>query len=234
MLTYLPDPASEADWAINAFLGALGAEPATAPLLERLRGRLDADFVRYEAKYCAWLPDEAARHALRQGIAVLTAYHTYQSTLARPALLLILQRCFVEPLRQTIRDATAHMLDQAEDPFTAIVAVAKLRQHRVFGRAFQFENPRDDQRACYLDVLRCLWHAFFAAEGCPELTAILCAFDHNWIGAIAPERHGVRFERALTLGTGGMLCPFHFFRVSRADAASQTGGSPAPAQCEQI
>jgi L-2-amino-thiazoline-4-carboxylic acid hydrolase len=216
MPEYIPDPALEADWAISAFLDALAADPATAPLVAQLRNQLDADFARCAERYHDWLTDVAARHALRQGAAVLSAYRLLGEAVANPTLLSILQRCFVEPLREAVRSATAHGLDNAPDPFAKIVGIAKLRERSVFGSAFQFEKRRDDHSACYLDVVRCLWHRFFVAEGCPELTAIFCAFDNNWIDAIDPARHGVRFERAVTLGTGGSLCPFHFFRVRRS------------------
>jgi L-2-amino-thiazoline-4-carboxylic acid hydrolase len=213
---YIPDPASEAEWAITAFLDALAAESTTAPAIGQLRNQLAADFAQQSEQYRDWLTDEAARHALRQGAAVLSAYRLFGEIVPKPTLLRILQSCFVEPLREAVRSATAHALDNAPDPFAEIVGIAKLRERSVFGGGFQFEKRRDDDAACYLDVVRCLWHRFFVAEGCPELTAIFCAFDHNWIDAIDPARHGVSFERAVTLGTGGALCPFHFFRVRRS------------------
>jgi hypothetical protein len=214
MPAYIPDPASESEWTIAAFLEALAAHPATSPLLSQLKDSLDGQFVHYEQKYHHWLPDDGARYALRQGVAVLSAYRLYSRTLSAPTLLAVLRQCFVEPLREAVRSATARALNGARDPFAEIVAIAKLRERSVFGGGFQFEKSRDDDRACYMDVVRCLWHRFFAAEAYPELTAIFCAFDNNWIEAIDPNQHGVRFERATTLGTGGHLCPFHFFRVT--------------------
>lgn len=212
---YIPDPATEAEWVIAAFLDALAADPATSPHVPRLRAELDSWFARYEEKYLNELVDEAARHALRQSITVLMAYRHCRDTIPTQTLLATLQRCFVEPLRERVRSATAQMLDEAADPFGAIVNIAKLRERSVFGHAFRFETRRDDDHGCYMDVMRCLWHSFFVAEGCAELTAIFCAVDGNWIEAIDPARHGVHFERATTLGTGGSLCPFHFFRVKR-------------------
>jgi hypothetical protein len=118
------------------------------------------------------------------------------------------------------------MLDHAPDPYLALVGVAKARERHFFGRSFAFERPRDDDRAYYLDVARCLWHRLFVAEGAPELTPLFCAFDANWIDAIDPARHGVRFSRPTTLGHGGPLCPFHFYRVARAtsDGADMVPG----------
>jgi len=215
MRDYIPDPVSEAEWTIAAFLDALEGEAETSPLVRQLRNELDAQYVSYESKYHSWLPDEAARYALRQAVAVLSAYRLCEKVVSKPRLLAILRRCFVEPLREAVRSATARQLDASQDPFAEIVGIAKLRERSVFGGSFQFEQRRDDNQACYLDVVRCLWHSVFVAEGCPELTPIFCAFDNNWIEAIDPDKHGVRFERAVTLGTGGSLCPFHFFRLRR-------------------
>ncbi|WP_218021638.1 L-2-amino-thiazoline-4-carboxylic acid hydrolase [Nocardia acidivorans] len=39
-------------------------------------------------------------------------------------------------------------------------------------------------------------------------------FNGNWIDAIDPDTHHMRFERATTLGTGGTHCPFHFDRTT--------------------
>jgi len=100
------------------------------------------------------------------------------------------------------------------------VSVSKSRERHFFGQSFTFERPCDDDRAYFLDVARCLWQSFFVAEGAPELTPLFCEFDANWIDAIDPDRHGVRFSRPTTLGHGGPLCPFHFYRVAPATAAT--------------
>src|SRR2546423_11814917 len=93
MPNYIPDPASEAGWAIETFLDGLAEEATTSPLSSQLRNQLDGQFVRYEEKYRHWLPDEAARYALRQGVAVLTAYRLYEEAVSTPTLLAILRRC---------------------------------------------------------------------------------------------------------------------------------------------
>jgi hypothetical protein len=215
MSDYIVDPASEAEWVIEAFLDALGREEATSQLIGQLRNRLDAEYARLEEKYEHWLIDAPARYALRQSVVVLTAYRHYEETVPRSALLSILGRSFTEPLRQPVLTGTARTLDESDDPFTQLVGISKARERQAFGASFQFERRRDDAFGYYLDIVRCLWHSFFTAEGYPELTGLFCAFDNNWSEAIDPDKHGVRFERVTTLATGGSLCPFHFFRVSR-------------------
>jgi hypothetical protein len=215
MQQYVPDVAAESAWVIQAFLDALARGlPDPGPMPELL-SRLDSDCAALAARYKGWLVDEQAGHQLRQGAVVLVAYRCLRGTVPEPELLRLLRSAFTEPLRPAVRDGTAQALDQSEDPFVTLVGISKLREKHFHGDSFVLERPRDDDRAYYADVTRCLWHSFFVAEGCPELTAIFCAFDEAWIGAIEPGRHGVRFERATTLGQGGALCPFHFFRAGR-------------------
>ena len=175
--------------------------------------------------------DDQALYHLKSGAIVLAAYRVLQPAMPRDELLELLRDALVGPLRDTIRQSTAGWLDQAPDSYAALVGVAKARERDFFGRAFTFERPRDDDQGYFLDITRCLWHSFFAAEGTPELTTVFCAFDANWIDAIDVDRHGVRFSRPTTLGHGGPLCPFHFYRVATAagspsEVVSHTASSP--------
>lgn len=215
MQDYIPDPAAEAQWVVDGFFSALAAGLPDTQWVDELRRNLDADCARFEEKYQRRLVDAAARYTLHQGVAVLMAYRRLHSSMPTPELLELLRHALVDPLRAAVGGATSQALDAVDDPFTKIVGISKLREQSTFGASFTFERRRDDNQGYYLDIVRCLWHSFFVAEECPELTAIFCAFDNNWIEAIDPGKHGVKFERATTLGTGGMLCPFHFFRVSR-------------------
>jgi hypothetical protein len=212
---YVPNAAAEAAWVIKAFLDALAPRLPDPELARGIRQHLDTECAELAAKYSEWLVDEPARHQLRQSAAVLVAYRRLRGTMPESELLGVLRAAFTEPLRGFIRSGTASMLDRAEDPFTAMVGTSKIRETHAFGASFRFERPRDDNEAYHLNITRCLWHSFFAAEGCPELTTIFCAFDEAWIGAVDPARHGLRFERTTTLGEGGELCPFHFTRVAR-------------------
>jgi len=105
------------------------------------------------------------------------------------------------------------MLDSAPDPFEAMVTLAKSRETQAFGVGFSFRHPIDDDSRFYEDVHRCFYHDVLLANAAPELTPVMCAFDRNWIDAIDPGRHGFRFERTSTIGTGGSHCPFHFTRA---------------------
>lgn len=212
---YTPDPLAENEWVIQTFLGVVAGRLADGDRARRLTETVEAQSAALVAAHDDWLVDEKAASHLRVSAVVLATYRALDGAMSRNALLGLIREAFVEPLRATVGEATGQWLDHAPDPFQAITDISKSRERDYFGAAFAFDRPRDDGGAYYLDIRRCLWHSFFVAEGAPELTPIFCAFDENWIEAVVPGRHGVRFARATTLGTGGPLCPFHFFRASK-------------------
>lgn len=224
---YIPDPKTETERVIQGFLQVIGQRLGDPTQAQHLVGVIKTHAAALEAAYQSWVRDEQARYNLKSGTVVLAAYRALRPTMPQDEALALLREALVEPLSDTIRQGTAGLLDQALDPYAALVGVAKSRERHFFGQAFTFERPRDDDRAYFLDVARCLWHSFFVAEGTPELTPIFCAFDTNWIDAIDSDRHGVRFSRPTTLGHGGPLCPFHFYRVAPAtgDFAGTTTGA---------
>jgi len=135
--------------------------------------------------------------------------------LPREELLALLHEAFINPMRGYVQKASAQALDHALDPFRTIVAISQEREKSAFGVGFTFERERDDNQAYLLNVRNCFYHNFFAANGAAELTPIFCDFDANWITAIDPARHGFRFVRPTTIGYGGTICPFHFYRIER-------------------
>ncbi len=227
---YIPDPKTETESVIQGFLQVVGQRLGDPTRAQHLIRVIKTHAATLEGAHQDWALDEQARYHLTSGAVVLAAYRALQPTMPQDEALALLRAARVEPLRDTIRQGTTGWLDHAPDPYAALVSVAKSRERHFFGQSFTFERPRDDDRAYFLDVARCLWHSFFVAEGAPELTPLFCAFDANWIDAIDPDRHGVRFSRPTTLGHGGRLCPFHFYRVppatgGAADTASDTGGA---------
>jgi len=67
----------------------------------------------------------------------------------------IVEDCLNSPLRADILAGTRDMLDQAADPFTALVAVSKEREQSYFGPSFRFERPVDNLSTYVLYVRRC-------------------------------------------------------------------------------
>ena len=123
----------------------------------------------------------------------------------------VVEDCLNSPFRDVILVATASLLDDADDPFAALVAAGKERESTYFGPSFTFERPVDDQHSYVLDVIRCLFHEALVAAGHTHLQAVMCRFDLNWVDAIDPDRHHVRFVRPVTFATGD-TCRMCFLR----------------------
>jgi hypothetical protein len=212
--SYALTPEQSANWVIDAFLGHLAhhIDPAHLHAITTAGAHRTANLA---AAYTSLIADDHSYHHLRTAAYVLAAYRELQPSLPRPALLNLLRDAFTAPLREIVFGSTRAMLDASPDPFRAMVDVSKEREANYFGAAFTFERPQDDDRAYLVNISRCVWHAYFIAENTPELTPIFCAIDMNWIEAINPEQHGFTFVRPTTLGTGGPMCPFHFYRIGQ-------------------
>ena len=216
------DPEAMTTLVIEGFWGGLARrleQPQTSDAWAQMR-RLAGELEREEG---ARVVDAPATINLRIGCAVLAAYLALKASRPAEELLDILEQSFVAGAGEMIREHTARFLDDAPDPFQAMVGVSKARERYGFGDGFTFERERDDDRAYLLNVRRCFWHDLFVGRGAPELTRVLCAFDTNWIAAIDPKRHRLRFERPTTLGLGGDRCAFHFRREG-GDAISSGDG----------
>ncbi|MET8867922.1 L-2-amino-thiazoline-4-carboxylic acid hydrolase [Nonomuraea sp. NPDC004580] len=200
---YVPDPDRDTTLLLDAFYDQLSEYPTAA-----MRARQD----ELEAANEHLIVDEPARHNLRLTLALVAAYEVLLPRLGREQAIDAVRAAFVEPLGDTMEQGTRAMLDAAPDAFHAMVELSRSREEYAFGKGFVFERPVDDGTRYHLDVRRCFYHDVLVANGAPELTPAMCAFDANWIEAIDPDRHGFRFERRTTIGTGGTHCPFHFSR----------------------
>ncbi|GII78046.1 hypothetical protein Sru01_30280 [Sphaerisporangium rufum] len=217
---YLPDNERDITALIEAFFGQLAATAREHALPSGLvpDARLRHAALLEAAAHL--IVDEPSRHNLRLTLAVLAGYRALLAPLGRPAAIAAVRAALIEPLGPAVRAGTRAMLDTAPDPFAAMVAVSKSREEHAFGAAFTFARPADDDRHYLLEVHRCFYHDVLAAHGAPELTPAMCAFDENWIEAIDPGRHGLRFERRTTIGLGGTRCPFHFSRTAAGDGTA--------------
>jgi L-2-amino-thiazoline-4-carboxylic acid hydrolase len=218
---YQPDPDRDSQALVELFFDRLDHDLAHSAVAATERRALGEEMLaRYHAliDIPTDLPDDAARYNQRYVAAVLAAYRTLcgrELPVASSGQDLIGQliSAFIQPLAATVTEGTRAMLDNSPDPFDAMVTFARSRESQDFGAAFRFEHPHDDGDRFYADVHRCGYHELFTQHGAPELTAVLCAFDTNWIQAIDPDRHGFTFTRATTIGLGGSICPFHFQRT---------------------
>lgn len=206
---YRPDPAQETRLTIESFLDALTtAEPDDPGLGQRVRDRHRDLINGHEGQ----LVDEQSWMNLKMVLALLAAYQDLKESHPDEILLPRLREAFVEPLRPFVARATASTLDEADDAFSAMVAITREREETFFGQSFLFEHPVDDENQYIAEVRRCQYHDVLVAHDAAQLTPILCAFDASWIDVIDPSRHGFTFERPSTIGTGGKTCPFTFRR----------------------
>ncbi len=210
---YVPDPGAETAMLIDAFFRVLTERfPEESGLADRLRDRHE----RLVAEQQYRVVDEPSHYNLAMTLAVLGAYQELVPGHSEGELLPALTAAFVEPLQRFVRDATRSVLDQAPDPFAAMVALTRDREQQAFGAGFEFTHPDDEPRRFTSQVQRCFYHDVLRANGAERLTPVFCAFDANWIDAIDPGRDGFEFERPTTIGTGGPCCPFRFRRTSRS------------------
>ncbi|MGC0415847.1 L-2-amino-thiazoline-4-carboxylic acid hydrolase [Embleya sp. AB8] len=216
---YTPDPERDTAALLDAFFEHLANTVHTRSLPAELTAEMRVLHQELEAANEHRIGDEPSRYNLRLTLALVAAYRLLLPHLHREDALALIETAFVEPLGETLRTATAAMLDHAPDPFAAMVALSKSREVQYFGETFTFVRSADDDRRYLLDVHRCFYHEVLVANSAPELTPAMCAFDGNWIRAIDPERHGLRFERPTTIGYGGATCPFHFHRTESAEPA---------------
>ncbi|GAA3684446.1 hypothetical protein GCM10022224_056390 [Nonomuraea antimicrobica] len=212
---YVPDPDRDTALLIDGFYQHVAAtlreHALPGDLLPAIRARQD----ELEAANQPMVVDEPARYNLRMTLALVAAYEFLLPRLGREAATAAVRTAFIEPLGDTMKEGTRAMLDAAPDPFQAMVAMSRSREEHAFGSGFVFDRSADDDQRYHLDVRRCFYHDVLVANGAPELTPAMCAFDANWIEAIEPDLHGFHFDRPTTIGLGGTHCPFHFTRNDR-------------------
>jgi hypothetical protein len=157
--------------------------------------------------------NELDRANVRFTLLAVAAYDVLlDDGIAPDQALVMVDACLNLPLRDAVLEGTRQMLDASDDPFATLVQTSKARESEFFGPSFEFERPIDDGFGYVLHVKRCLYHEVLKACGRVELQPVLCRFDLNWVDAIAPERHHLRFIRPSTFATAD-LCRMWFSRA---------------------
>ena len=114
--------------------------------------------------------------------------------------------------RRTLKLYTQALSTFSRDPFLALTSAAKQRVLTQYGKAWEFRvvETRD---YFSMTATKCFYNDFFNATGVPQLTAVFCHWDQNWMGPIDPGKHKMQFERPTTMGSGGSECPYIFRRL---------------------
>ncbi len=187
-------------------------------LAGRLMQQIQEGRARLELEYTGWIVDEPSKFHLAFMALLVSSYQALLEALKldKGKCIDLLKRVFVERNRESIQGYVEAGLDQAPDPMRSMVDIAKSRQKDFFGETFETEVIADNDAAHQVHYKTCFYYAYAQAAGVPELMSVLCEWDWNWAAGIVPEKHGFWFERPTTLGYGGDVCRFYFFR----------GGSP--------
>ncbi len=147
---------------------------------------------------------------------VLSSYRVLISTnMDKGTVLPALETAIVKPGGWIVHYMTKIMLFFSSDPMTALVKYTSKNIPRQYGNTFTFEEKGDASATYTMSATKCFFHTFFTANAAPELTPLFCAWDAQWIKAISPEAHGVKFSRPTTMANGGDTCPFIFSRVDK-------------------
>jgi hypothetical protein len=160
--------------------------------------------------------DEQSTFHLWCGTLVLAAYRVLQDSVPKDDAFKKVRRAFIEPGRAATFREMAEMMNTATDPFRQLVTHTKSQEEQFMGSTFKIERVQDDDHAYKVHVHECFYHRFFSENGAPELTQIACDTNANWIDAIDPAKHAVRFERPGMLGYGDDKCRFYFYRLPMA------------------
>ena len=177
----------------------------------------------YESKRGLATNEQSTFH-LRCGTLVLAAYRVLLVSVPKDDAFEKVRRAFIEPGRADMLREMAEVMNTGTDPFRNVVTYSKSQEEQFFGSKFTFERVQDDDHAYKLHVNECFYHRFFSENGAPELTKLACDINANWIDAIDPAKHGVRFERPSMLGYGGDKCQFYFYRLPAQEEGNSTPG----------
>ncbi|NIM95786.1 MAG: hypothetical protein GTO18_18965 [Anaerolineales bacterium] len=180
---------------------------------EDLLRKINDEIERIIVEYSHLVVDEKTHPHLRLTACVLASHQAIASgPLDQERALELVGDAFVGIGRTMLKLYTLALLTFSKDPFIAITKIAKKRTLERYGGAWElsFEETED---SFTITTTKCFYHDFFTAASAQHCTQIFCRWDKNWIEPIDPAKHGILFERPMTIGYGGEECPFIFKRV---------------------
>ncbi len=203
----------------------IGGGPVPVPVVEQVLRRA----AQLEPQCASLVANDMDRMNVRFAVLAAAGVSVLEPMCGTAQAMAMVDECLNQPLRAEVLEGTRAMLDAAPDPFAALVAVSKAREQSYFGASFEFSRPLDDAFAYVLDIRRCLFHEALKAVGRADLQRVLCQFDLNWVDAIEPARHRLRFVRPCTFATASM-CRMCFLRLESGgpDAGEERAPDGAP------
>lgn len=102
-------------------------------------------------------------------------------------------------------------LSETEDAFETVSANFKHIGEKMYGKSFIYEQDVQNSECNFVNIRKCFFHDFFAANNAPELNPLFCALDFIWAEKLE-KSCGVYFRRPTLLSMGEDMCRFQFFR----------------------
>jgi hypothetical protein len=179
----------------------------------------------------AGLRDRQAAQLLVMCSLILAAYRELGPPAGGgPEALAVVGRALRATFRGRVQFVTRALLWLSRDPVRGLSRVSISGFCRwAYGDGMAFGQTRSAESVELL-VHKCAFHEFFAENGSPELTRVLCMWDRNWMDVVNASPRPVRIERRSTISTGGERCEFRFVRdAAKAGKTSEdvvSAGTP--------
>ena len=77
-------------------------------------------------------------------------------------------------------------LNECDNPLDKIEIVCR-KEQPLYGAGWDIDYRRPNPKLFEMKVKRCFWHDFFARHDAALVTTVLCAWDTNWMAAIASK-----------------------------------------------
>jgi len=115
-----------------------------------------------------------------------------------------------------LKDRFGLTLSVAEDAFETVSENFKLIGERMYGKSFIYEQDFQNGERNFVNIRKCFFHDFLAANHAPELNWLFCALDNIWAEELE-KSCGIYFRRPTMLSRGEDMCRFQFFRNRPSD-----------------
>ena len=173
-----------------------------------------------EAEHIYWanlrlVTDAPSQNNYLMAVYVLAAYKVLQPLITdNERLINMLAYTFKQTGSTRVKWAMRVGLWFNRNKMKFLVQETKRRALRTYGKSFTVVTAGDCETFFASIVQRCGYYDFFTANGASEITRVMCAWDHNWIDEIKPDKHMVKFSRPVTIAAGGEACEFQFYNLA--------------------
>ncbi len=184
-----------------------------ADLRSEIRSSMET-LARENQRFAVDLP---SRIYVRLAALVLASDRLLRERLPDEERRVLLEEAMLEACRRGARSPMRLALSVSRDRVALMRRLAPSPgRASVLGRGWNITHEsevRDGADVFEFIVTDCFLSRLFTENGEPQLAYLFCHGDLAWSDEIAPDRHGMRFERPGTIATGAPRCTFRFTRV---------------------